>query len=126
MRRALELAQRARGRTSPNPMVGAVVVKNGNVLGEGFHEELGSPHAEVNAIQNGCEKDSTLYITLEPCNHYGKTPPCTDVILNSGIKRVVIGSLDPDPRMMGKSVEVLENAGIEVVTGVLGNEVQEM
>ena len=126
MEQALNLAKQGAGKVSPNPMVGAVVVKDANILGEGFHERFGSAHAEVNAIRNGCEKDSTLYITLEPCNHFGKRPPCTDVILNSGIKHVVIGSLDPDPRMMGKSVDVLQKAGIEVVIGVLENEVQEM
>ena len=126
MKQALNLAKQGAGKVSPNPMVGAVIVKDGNILGEGFHERFGSEHAEVNAIRNGCEKDSTLYITLEPCNHFGKTPPCTDVILNSKIKRVVIGSLDHDPRMMGKSAESLQKAGTEVVTGVLENEVQEM
>ena len=97
MRMALELAARGRGTTSPNPMVGAVVVQNGEVVGKGFHQFAGGPHAEVIAIDEAAEraKEATLYVTLEPCNHSGRTPPCTHKIIKSGLRRVVIGMKDP-------------------------------
>ena len=119
MRRALELAERGWGRVHPNPLVGAVVVRDGEVVGVGYHEEWGGPHAEVRALGEAGERarGATLYVTLEPCNHTGKTPPCTDAVLRAGIRRVVIAARDPNPRA-GGGVERLRAAGVEVVTGV--------
>ncbi len=121
---AIKLAEKARGNTSPNPLVGAVLVKNGEIVGEGFHKKAGSPHAEIIAIENAGEKakDSTLYVTLEPCNHHGRTPPCTLKIIESGIKRVVIGMLDPNPHVKGGGAEFLKQHGISVEHGILENE----
>ncbi len=122
MRKALALAARARGLTSPNPMVGAVIVKNGKIVGEGYHKKAGTPHAEVIAIENAGEKagGSTLYISLEPCCHKDKrTPPCTRKIISAGIKKVVIAMSDPNPKVSGKGIDELEAAGIRVVSGVL-------
>src|SRR5215210_3226180 len=116
MQRARELAEHGRYTVAPNPLVGAVVARDGAVIGEGWHARAGSDHAEVAALErsgsaaNGAE----LYVTLEPCNHHGKTPPCTDVILRAGIKRVVAGHLDPNPKMRGRSVDLLREAGVEV------------
>ena len=116
MRRALELA--ARGRTSPNPMVGAVIVRDGVIIGEGYHHKAGLPHAEREALSQASDaRGATLYVTLEPCSHYGKTPPCTDAILAAGISRVVCATRDPNPRVRG--IELLREAGIDVVVGVL-------
>ena len=116
MDRARELAERGRYTVAPNPLVGSVVVRNGNVIGEGWHTRAGEDHAEVAALKtNGSTADgATMYVTLEPCNHHGRTPPCTDAILDAGIERLVIGHLDPDPRMRGKSVEILRRAGLRV------------
>ena len=116
MDRARELAERGRYTAAPNPLVGSVVVRDGNVIGEGWHARAGGDHAEVAALKsNGSSvSGSTMYVTLEPCNHHGRTPPCTDAILDAGIERLVIGHLDPDPRMRGKSVEILRRAGLEV------------
>ncbi len=124
MRRALELAASYRGRTSPNPMVGAVVVKNDRVVGEGAHQKAGLPHAEIEALnQAGVEaKGATLYLTLEPCCHTGRTPPCTDTVAKSGVKKVVVGMIDPNPAVNGKGLERLKEAGIEVEVGVLEKE----
>ncbi|MCH5227799.1 MAG: bifunctional diaminohydroxyphosphoribosylaminopyrimidine deaminase/5-amino-6-(5-phosphoribosylamino)uracil reductase RibD [Muribaculaceae bacterium] len=128
MRRALTLARNGEGRVSPNPMVGAVIVNNGRIIGEGFHAFFGGPHAEVNAIKSVKEedrpllKDSTIYVTLEPCAHHGKTPPCANLIVETGIPKVVIGSPDPNPLVSGKGVKILENAGVEVISGVLEEE----
>lgn len=121
MNRALELSLRASGQTSPNPMVGAVVVKNGNIIAEAFHEKAGGDHAERAALKTaGAEAaGSTLYVSLEPCCHKGKTPPCTDIIIQSGIKKVVAACLDPFPHVQGRGVEILRKAGIEVETGLL-------
>jgi len=122
MNKALALAARARGMTSPNPMVGAVLVKNGRVIAEGYHKKAGTPHAEVIAIDSAGEKarGATLYANLEPCCHKEKrTPPCTGKIIASGIKKVVIAMKDPNPRVSGKGIEELEAAGIKVVSGVL-------
>jgi diaminohydroxyphosphoribosylaminopyrimidine deaminase/5-amino-6-(5-phosphoribosylamino)uracil reductase len=121
MKLALRLARRGSGKTSPNPMVGAVIVKGGRVIGRGYHHYFGSNHAEVNAIENASEdtSGSTMYVTLEPCCHYGKTPPCVDAIIRSNIGKVVIGTLDPFPEMRGKSLEVLSQHGIETKVGVL-------
>jgi diaminohydroxyphosphoribosylaminopyrimidine deaminase/5-amino-6-(5-phosphoribosylamino)uracil reductase len=122
MKKALALAARARGMTSPNPLVGAVLVKNGKVIAEGYHKKAGTPHAEVIAIENAVEKakGATLYVSLEPCCHKEKrTPPCTRKIIASGIKKIVIAMKDPNPRVSGKGIEELEKAGIKVVSGVL-------
>ncbi|PTM58626.1 bifunctional diaminohydroxyphosphoribosylaminopyrimidine deaminase/5-amino-6-(5-phosphoribosylamino)uracil reductase RibD [Desmospora activa] len=121
MRLALNLAKAAQGQTSPNPLVGAVVVKDGRLLGSGAHLKAGTPHAEVHALNMASEETvgSTLYVTLEPCNHTGRTPPCTERVIAAGIHKVVIGSLDPDRRVSGEGVKRLQEAGIEVVTGVL-------
>lgn len=124
MRLALALAQRGQGKVHPNPMVGAVLVKNGQVIGQGYHEQYGGPHAERNALKH-CTQDpagSTLYVTLEPCCHTGKTPPCTEAIIQSKIARVVIGSRDPNPQVSGKGIERLRAQGITVEVGMLENE----
>ena len=128
MRRALELAAAGRGKAHPNPLVGAVVVKNGKIVGEGAHERYGQSHAEVNAIFS-CRTDlkgATLYVNLEPCAHFGKTPPCTDLILVSKIKRVVVGMKDPNRFVAGRGLRILRDAGIEVVCGVLEEEAKEL
>ena len=120
MRRAMELAERGVGFTNPNPMVGAVIVKGGKVIGEGWHERCGEWHAERNAFKN-CTvpaEGATMYVTLEPCCHYGKTPPCTEAIIEHGIARVVDGMEDPNPLVAGKGIALLREAGIEVVCGV--------
>jgi diaminohydroxyphosphoribosylaminopyrimidine deaminase / 5-amino-6-(5-phosphoribosylamino)uracil reductase len=126
---ALNEAKKGLGFTSPNPMVGAVIVKNGMILSTGYHKKIGDSHAEVDAINKLTKdqlKDSILYVTLEPCCHYGRTPPCTDIIINSGIKKVVIGSLDVDERVCGKSCNILHDAGIEIDSGILENEAREL
>lgn len=127
MKLALDLAAKGRGKVSPNPMVGAVIVKDGKVIGEGYHMKYGEAHAEVNAFNNAeaAEEDvtgATIYVTLEPCSHYGKTPPCADKIIEKKISRVVIGSVDPNPLVAGNGIRKLRQAGIEVVTGVLEDE----
>lgn len=117
MKRAIELAKQGAGWTAPNPLVGAVVVKNGRVIGEGYHRKYGELHAERNALA-ACTEDSagaTLYVTLEPCCHYGKTPPCTEIIIEKKIAKVVIGSRDPNPKVAGKGARILREHGIEVV-----------
>lgn len=121
MKKALRLAARGAGRTSPNPMVGAVLVKGGAIAGQGCHEMLGGPHAEVNAIADagGAARGATLYVTLEPCNHHGLTPPCTKAVLDAGISRVVCGMCDPNPDVAGGGAEYLVRKGIDVKTGVL-------
>lgn len=124
MRRAIGLAGKGEGWTSPNPMVGAVIVKDGRIIGEGYHARCGGPHAERNAIASLTEsaKGATLYVTLEPCCHYGKTPPCTEGILEQGIARVVIGSRDPNPRVAGKGARILKEAGVTVEEDFLREE----
>jgi len=121
MRQALKLARRGLGKVSPNPMVGAVVVKGGRVIAQGYHHLFGGDHAEVDALKRAKEdvSGSTLYVTLEPCRHWGKTPPCTDAIIKSKISKVVVGMLDPFPEMRGKSIELLNQQGIPTVVGVL-------
>lgn len=117
MKRAIELAKQGTGWTAPNPLVGAVVVKNGRVIGEGYHRKYGELHAERNALA-ACTEDpagATLYVTLEPCCHYGKTPPCTEIIIEKKIAKVVIGSRDPNPKVAGKGARILREHGIEVV-----------
>lgn len=126
MQRCLQLARYGIDCVAPNPMVGAVLVYNGRIIGEGYHHRFGEPHAEPNAI-NSVEnadllKQSTLYVNLEPCSHYGKTPPCADLIVSKQIPRVVIGSLDPNPKVSGRGVGILRKAGIEVTVGVLEKE----
>ncbi len=121
MQRALELASRARGRTSPNPLVGAVIVKEGQIIGEGYHQKAGTPHAEIHALKSAGVKASgaSLYVSLEPCCHHGRTPPCTEAIIEAGIKRVVIAVLDPNPKVAGKGLEILQEAGIETEVGIM-------
>ena len=114
--RAIELARRGQGRTSPNPVVGAVVVRDGEVVGEGWHEALGEPHAEVNALRAAGAQaaGATLYVTLEPCCHHGKTPPCTDAIVEAGVRRVVVGSDDPTEKASGRGLGILRDEGVEI------------
>ena len=121
MKDCLRLAARARGKTSPNPMVGAILVKNGAKIASGYHVRAGEPHAEVVAIRRaGPEASgSTLFVNLEPCSHYGRTPPCADLIVRTGIKRVVVGTVDPNPLVAGRGIATLRKAGIEVKVGVL-------
>ena len=128
MRMAIELAKRGAGAVNPNPMVGAVVVKNGKVIGEGYHKLFGGPHAEVYALEDaGKEAEgAAIYVTLEPCSHYGKTPPCAKKIIDMGIKKCFIGSSDPNPKVAGKGVAMLKEAGIEVVENVLKEECDEI
>lgn len=122
MQRCLQLAANGRGTASPNPMVGSILVQGGEIIGEGWHLRAGEPHAEPNAIASVRDrarlKDATLYVNLEPCSHYGKTPPCVELIIREQIPRVVIGSLDPFPLVSGRGVACLREAGVEVVLGV--------
>ncbi len=124
MKLALRLARKGLGKVSPNPMVGAVIVKDNRIIGQGYHRRFGDKHAEINAIEAATESiaGATLYVTLEPCRHWGKTPPCTDALIRSQIGRIVIGVLDPNPLMRGKSVELLKQHGIESKVGVLEDE----
>jgi diaminohydroxyphosphoribosylaminopyrimidine deaminase/5-amino-6-(5-phosphoribosylamino)uracil reductase len=124
MKRALRLAEAGRGRTSPNPMVGAVLVKRGQAVGEGHHARVGEAHAEMIALRQAGEKASgaVLYINLEPCTHYGRTPPCAPQVIKSGVKRVVIGMVDPNPMVNGKGIETLRKFGLDVKVGVLQTE----
>ncbi|MFA6806023.1 MAG: bifunctional diaminohydroxyphosphoribosylaminopyrimidine deaminase/5-amino-6-(5-phosphoribosylamino)uracil reductase RibD [Bacteroidales bacterium] len=128
--RCLELATLGGGYVSPNPMVGAVIVNNDIIIGEGYHREYGMPHAEPNAINSVKDKSllekSTLYVNLEPCSHFGKTPPCADLIVKSGIKKVVISNIDPNPKVDGGGIKILRDAGVEVVIGVLEKEGREL
>ncbi|HVN71179.1 MAG TPA: bifunctional diaminohydroxyphosphoribosylaminopyrimidine deaminase/5-amino-6-(5-phosphoribosylamino)uracil reductase RibD [Desulfomonilia bacterium] len=128
MHQAVELARKTMGRTAPNPSVGAVVVKDGQIVGMGFHPKAGLPHAEIYALEEAGDKakGATLYVTLEPCNHYGKTPPCTEAVIKAGISRVVAGTLDPNPIVAGKGVMRLKEAGITVDVGVCGDECKEL
>jgi diaminohydroxyphosphoribosylaminopyrimidine deaminase / 5-amino-6-(5-phosphoribosylamino)uracil reductase len=120
MLRCIELARQALGRTAPNPLVGSVIVKDGEIVGEGFHPGAGQPHAEVFALRAAGEKarGATLYVNLEPCNHYGRTPPCSEAVVASGVSRVVVGMVDPNPLVAGGGIAKLQQAGIEVVVGV--------
>lgn len=123
MKKCLALA--VKGRTSPNPKVGAIIVQNGVAIAEGFHARAGMPHAEAVALENCPDpRGATLYVNLEPCNHYGRTPPCTEAIIKAGIKRVVVGTIDPDPRVSGQGIQRLRSAGIAVTVGVLAEECQ--
>ncbi|MBP3889595.1 MAG: bifunctional diaminohydroxyphosphoribosylaminopyrimidine deaminase/5-amino-6-(5-phosphoribosylamino)uracil reductase RibD [Muribaculaceae bacterium] len=126
MRRAIQLARNGRMDTSPNPMVGCVIAIGDRIIGEGYHRRCGEGHAEVNAVASVADpsmlKEATAYVTLEPCSHYGKTPPCARLLIDKGLKRVVIGSGDPNAKVNGRGVAMLREAGIEVVTGVLEDE----
>ena len=125
MRRAMEAARQAWGCTHPNPMVGAVVVSDGRIIAEGYHARAGGPHAEVEVLEKvrGIDlSDATLYVTLEPCSTKGRTPPCTSAILKSGIKKVVVGAIDPSPKHRGRGVRILEERGVAVTTGVCDSE----
>lgn len=124
MKRALELANQAIGQTSPNPLVGAVIVKNNIIVGEGCHHKAGTPHAEINALTMAGQaaEGATIYVTLEPCSHYGRTPPCTKAIIAAQIKKVVIAVLDPNPLVSGRGVKELQAAGIEIEIGLLEEE----
>ncbi len=128
MRLALELAAKARGRTSPNPMVGAVVVRDGRIIGRGFHPRAGEPHAEIFALSAAGEaaKGATMYVSLEPCCHQGRTGPCTEALIRAGVDRVVVAMRDPNPLVGGKGIERLREAGIEVVEGVLEKEARRL
>ncbi len=123
MQRALQLAALGRGSVSPNPMVGCVIVHQNRIIGEGWHRQYGQAHAEVNAIAAVEDKSSlsssTVYVSLEPCSHFGKTPPCADLLIQHGIKKIVICNLDPNPLVAGRGIEKLENTGAEVITGIL-------
>ncbi|WP_448569765.1 bifunctional diaminohydroxyphosphoribosylaminopyrimidine deaminase/5-amino-6-(5-phosphoribosylamino)uracil reductase RibD [Thalassotalea ganghwensis] len=128
MARAIKLAQQGQYTTSPNPRVGCVIVKNGQIIAEGFHIKAGSGHAEVNAIANANESlaGATAYVTLEPCSHYGKTPPCAQALINSGITQVICAMIDPNPEVAGRGVKMLQQAGVEVSTGLLARAASEL
>jgi diaminohydroxyphosphoribosylaminopyrimidine deaminase / 5-amino-6-(5-phosphoribosylamino)uracil reductase len=123
MRRALQLAEYGRGVVSPNPLVGSVIVHNDLIIGEGWHREFGGPHAEVNAVNSVTDrsllKESTVYVNLEPCSHYGKTPPCADLLIKLEVKKVVIANLDSNPKVAGNGIKKLREAGVEVITGIM-------
>ena len=123
MRLALSLAEKGRGKVSPNPLVGSVIVKNSRIVGKGFHKGFGSVHAEVNAITQarGNVRGATMFVNLEPCCHYGRTPPCTDKIISSGLEEIVIAIKDPNPLVNGKGIKQLKAAGLKVKIGVLAN-----
>ena len=128
MQRAIALAKKGAGSVNPNPMVGCVVVKDNEIIAEGYHEYYGGFHAERNALTHTTAdcNGATLYVTLEPCCHYGKTPPCTEIIIEKGIKKVVVGLLDPNPLVAGKGIKILEDAGIEVVSGIEEDKIKEL
>ncbi|KWW18168.1 MULTISPECIES: bifunctional diaminohydroxyphosphoribosylaminopyrimidine deaminase/5-amino-6-(5-phosphoribosylamino)uracil reductase RibD [Peribacillus] len=128
MKLALDLAASAKGKTNPNPVVGAVIVKDGVIAGTGIHRKAGEPHAEVHAFKMAGEyaEGATLYVTLEPCSHYGKTPPCANLVKESGVHRVVVATQDPNPEVAGRGIAILKDAGIEVEVGVLEKEAQRL
>ena len=132
MRRCLQLAANGRQNAKPNPMVGAVIVCDGRIIGEGYHIRCGEGHAEVNAFASVSDEDgallckSTLYVSLEPCSHYGRTPPCADLIINKGVKRVVVGCVDPFAKVHGRGIKKLQDAGIDVTVGILEKECMEL
>lgn len=128
MREALRIAQNSRGRTSPNPLVGCVIVKNGKIIAEGWHRQAGTPHAEVHALNMAGDlaKNATLYVNLEPCSHFGRTPPCVNRIIDSGIKKVVAAMPDPNPKVAGRGFELLRAANIEVEVGILEEEARKL
>ncbi len=124
MRIAIKLAARARGLTNPNPAVGALIVKDDKIIGKGYHERAGLPHAEINALNEAgkAAKDASLYVTLEPCDHFGRTPPCTDAIIRSGIRKVIVGMKDPNPINNGRGIKKINRCGIKTKIGILGEE----
>jgi diaminohydroxyphosphoribosylaminopyrimidine deaminase / 5-amino-6-(5-phosphoribosylamino)uracil reductase len=126
--RCLELARRASGETAPNPLVGSVIVQGNEIVGEGFHPKAGQPHAEVFALRAAGEKarGAIAYVNLEPCSHYGRTPPCANALIEAGISKVVIGMVDPNPQVAGSGIARLRDAGIEVVVGVEESTCQEL
>ena len=130
MMRCIELAKNGLGTTYPNPLVGSVIVYKNTIIGEGWHKEAGLPHAEVNAIKSVSDlsllKDATIYVNLEPCSHFGKTPPCANLIIEKGIKNIVIGSLDPNPKVAGNGIKKLKEAGCNVIEGVLKTECDDL
>lgn len=129
MHRCLQLAQKGAGFVQPNPLVGAVIVHNGKIIGEGYHRRFGEAHAEVNAVNavknTSLLRESTLYVSLEPCSHHGKTPPCAELLVSKKIPRVVVATADPNPKVSGKGIEILRKNGIEVTVGVLEKEARE-
>ncbi len=130
MQRCIELAKNGLGTTYPNPMVGCVIVHNDRIIGEGWHVKAGEPHAEVNALNSVNDrsilKDATLYVSLEPCNHFGKTPPCSNLILEAGLKNIVVGSTDPNPKVAGSGIQKLRDAGCNVTSDILEAECDEL
>ncbi|HEX6226701.1 MAG TPA: bifunctional diaminohydroxyphosphoribosylaminopyrimidine deaminase/5-amino-6-(5-phosphoribosylamino)uracil reductase RibD [Chryseolinea sp.] len=130
MARAMDLASLGLGKVSPNPLVGSVIVHDGKIVGEGWHKKYGEPHAEVNAVNSVGDKtvlkDSTVYVTLEPCSHFGKTPPCADLLIASNVKKVVVANLDPNPLVNGSGLQKLRASGIEVITGILDKKGREL
>lgn len=128
MRLAIQLAAATRGQTSPNPVVGAVIVKNHQIVGMGAHLKAGEPHAEIHALNMAGEKSkgATMYVTLEPCAHYGRTPPCVEALIQAGVARVVVAATDPDERVSGRGIEMIKSAGIEVIQGILEQEALEL
>ena len=128
MKEALRLAKNAMGRTAPNPLVGAVVVKDGRIISAGWHRQAGTPHAEIHALNMAGElaEGATLYVTLEPCSHFGRTPPCVNKIIDAKIKRVVAATVDPNPKVAGRGIEILRNAGISVDVGILQDDAQKL
>ena len=128
MKRALDLARRGRGRTSPNPLVGAVIVKGGQVIGEGYHQKAGTPHAEIHALNAAGDnaRGATLYTNLEPCCHWGRTPPCTEALLQADIAQVYVAEVDPNPSVAGKGIRQLQDVGVRVHVGVCAEEAAEL
>ncbi|MBN2261933.1 MAG: bifunctional diaminohydroxyphosphoribosylaminopyrimidine deaminase/5-amino-6-(5-phosphoribosylamino)uracil reductase RibD, partial [Prolixibacteraceae bacterium] len=130
MQRCLDLAKLGEGHVAPNPMVGAVIVHNNKIIGEGFHQKYGGPHAEVNAINavndQSLLNDATIFVNLEPCAHFGKTPPCSDLIIQKGIPRVIIGTIDPFAKVAGMGIQKMKSAGIDVEVGILDDECLEL
>ena len=128
MKRAISLAKKGKGKVEPNPLVGAVIVKDGKIIAEGWHKKYGLAHAEVNAINNAKQnlENSCLYVNLEPCSHYGKTPPCTDLIIQKKIKKVVLAMIDPNEKVKGQGIKKLKKTGIEIVCGVLQKEAEKL
>ena len=128
MRMAIRLARKGIGKTNPNPMVGTIIVKDGKIIGRGYHKKCGDYHAEINAINNvkGSIRGSTIYINLEPCSHYGRTPPCVDTLIKKGLKMVVVGTPDPNPEVNGKGIKILRSKGIKVDVGILDTECRQL